>query len=466
MEVNLNYGFDQDSIIRLQKDLNHLLTNLDSQNVRKLYTEYCDIRSKNGLTVIDGALVNMYDYDNLTSQASTTLRLRMGYNASSSNFCFKLFNNVGEETISLDSCGNAVFKGDIDTAQDVNVGNNIFIGNSCSLNLKGIYFNSTTPITATSDGYHVGYETSDGRTGLFWDSFSDYLVLCSTHRVEIAALNRIYMGVAPIQVSSSNTSVYSFSMIYMTTDLFGMAYSSENFLEAFDGRINLYPKETWSLYQFSQHTDAKVVIGWKSSDSATIDTWLQCSSNGIGLYSSDSVYLGVSTGNAYLGLNAISTNLVASRGWVGAKTMYFAKSTESMVTNSTVLYPDPHMTISLEANTYYLVEAILVPYSSEAQRIVVNWTTDGYDSRELRALLGPSTDSVDSYSAMCKMGLFTMGGYARYGVGVNSICIREHFAIRTRDSTARITLQYAQKTASTVPLRMSWHTRMIVHKLT
>jgi len=97
-----------DEIARLRKDLSFLFENLDHLNVKRLYTEYCDIRSKAGETIIDGPTLLMYD-----KQATPKLRLEMGYKPGSSDFVFNMYNKSGVQTVGIDSNGDATFTGTI-----------------------------------------------------------------------------------------------------------------------------------------------------------------------------------------------------------------------------------------------------------------------------------------------------------------------------------------------------------------
>lgn len=120
--ANTFYSFDEDGVLRLQKDLNFMLTHLDERNVKRLYTEYCNIQSEDGETEIDGPLLIM------RSEGSTTIRLKAGWDEASSEFVFNLYSADGSPTIELDSTGDAVFRGSLNTAEDVYVGNRIFLG--------------------------------------------------------------------------------------------------------------------------------------------------------------------------------------------------------------------------------------------------------------------------------------------------------------------------------------------------
>jgi hypothetical protein len=256
----------------------------------------------------------MYDRNTVTSQASTTLRLKMGYEASTSNFVFKLFNSTGVETLSLDANGNAVFSGDINTSRDVNVGNNIYLGKAATTDaLKGIYYNSTVPITASSTGYNIRFESSDGRTGLLWDAFYGNLIVNSTAWASISGLtrSRLAAGGLPstiayfvnfesqIEMTPTNIDMHcggsSKTRARMTTDTF-FSFAEQSIRVA-------------SVYE--------AVFGLEASTGGTYTELLWFSTNNFAhLFTTKYLRLGasVSTGNVYLGDGA-STNLVASRGW-------------------------------------------------------------------------------------------------------------------------------------------------------
>jgi len=114
-----NYTFDEDGFLRLQKDLNYGLRHLDSQNVERLFTNQTEIRSENGLTEINGPLLNMYD-------TNSNLRLRAGYDTDADEFLFVLYNQSGVATIDLSDTGDALVY-NVHTSQDVYVGRRIFV---------------------------------------------------------------------------------------------------------------------------------------------------------------------------------------------------------------------------------------------------------------------------------------------------------------------------------------------------
>lgn len=113
------YSFDEDGFLRLQKDLNYGLRHLDSQNVERLFTNQTQVQDENGLTKINGPLLDMYDTDN-------NLRLRAGYSTEDNEFQFKLYNQAGDPTIDLSDTGDALVY-NIRTSQDAFIGKRLFI---------------------------------------------------------------------------------------------------------------------------------------------------------------------------------------------------------------------------------------------------------------------------------------------------------------------------------------------------
>ncbi|MEN6313261.1 MAG: hypothetical protein ABFD25_03315 [Clostridiaceae bacterium] len=102
--------------------LGHLLSFLDSDNVKKLNTNKTSIRSNNGETEIDGPLLIMKD-----KQETPVIRLKMGYDIDSLDFVYQLMNAVGDVTVNIDSGGNltverGTFKGSI----TIGTNNNVF----------------------------------------------------------------------------------------------------------------------------------------------------------------------------------------------------------------------------------------------------------------------------------------------------------------------------------------------------
>lgn len=106
---------DKDELVnivaKMNKTLSWLLSNLDSLNVTEINTNLTRVASQDGETIINGPLLQMYD-----KQATPMLRLQQGYNASTGDFVFQMFNKLGQLMMDLDSNGNALFQGVVRTA--------------------------------------------------------------------------------------------------------------------------------------------------------------------------------------------------------------------------------------------------------------------------------------------------------------------------------------------------------------
>ncbi len=125
----------RDELIKLKRTLEYFGQNLNHRNVKTLFTEYCQIQSEDGETVIDGPLILMY-----SATDSTTLRLEMGYD--SSEFVFNLYNLAGVQTVHMDSSGNAAFTGTITASQIT--GSTITGGNIAGSTISGAQITAST----------------------------------------------------------------------------------------------------------------------------------------------------------------------------------------------------------------------------------------------------------------------------------------------------------------------------------
>ena len=204
--VNNLYSFDEDSMQRLMKDLNYMFTHLDERNVKRLYTEYCNIQSEDGETIIDGPLLTMRKPD------SSTIRLKMGWDASSSNFAFGLFTSDGDPSISLNSLGEAVFSGNVNTVKDIYIGNRLFLGWNGStvipplavLSTRGMYIMEpdTTKYMAAIYSTNISATT---------DQFYEF-EMESSAPMNITSLNRMrlfmYAGYDGTNIASINSTDY------------------------------------------------------------------------------------------------------------------------------------------------------------------------------------------------------------------------------------------------------------------
>ena len=136
---------DIDNVIEifgsLLHQLNYIMNNMDSQNVKRINTNSTSIKSADGATEIDGSQLIMYD-------ANGKKRVVLGKNKSGA-FEFSLYKpNGATKALELSSAGDAFFRGKIEASDisggtingaeitggtinvdtDVSVGDNIYIG--------------------------------------------------------------------------------------------------------------------------------------------------------------------------------------------------------------------------------------------------------------------------------------------------------------------------------------------------
>jgi hypothetical protein len=105
----------ENTILELIRQMGWMFSKLDSKNVKRLDTNETTVKSADGTTYINGPVLEMRD-------STTQMRLEMGYEASSGDFIFKLYDAAGNLTIDLNSLGEAVFKGNIETAKNATIG--------------------------------------------------------------------------------------------------------------------------------------------------------------------------------------------------------------------------------------------------------------------------------------------------------------------------------------------------------
>jgi hypothetical protein len=428
MEVGFNYGFDEDSVIRLQKDLNHLLTNLDSQNVKKLYTEYCDISSKKGETIIDGPLIDMHGFNTLTSMASTILRLRMGYDASTSNFVFKLYNDAGIETISLDAAGNAIFSGSVYSSVDVHVGNNLFMGLTDSPEYKGVYFNTTTP---TTDPFSVDV------TGLLWDKVNDSFNLMSTGSMQIRASSAIDIATKDIAILTGGEAV--------SVGIYTTASSWTNSFEATSSGLSVI---SYNVGTITIATPGDLALGYYSTVSMAFENAILCTSNGVFLDHED------------------STSLIAARGWVMPKVVRRFSSTSRI--SSTIPLGDSVLYLDLDANSLYSLECHISYFSTATgQRLITSWSTDNMATWVSRECFGLSTDSTNTRGPLQAVRV-NLGDTVRYGCptqGGGTANLTERAIVSIDATPATFYFRWAQKVASTTPMTLSGNSYLMATRV-
>jgi hypothetical protein len=135
---NIGFGLNKDksanvTVREMEKALASVITSMNNWgntflhflnhlNVTELYTEYCDIKSEDGETQIDGPLILMYD-----KQGTPVLRLKEGYDPVSDDFVFQLYNAAGNLTVNIDSNGDlSVERGTFKGSITIGTGNNVF----------------------------------------------------------------------------------------------------------------------------------------------------------------------------------------------------------------------------------------------------------------------------------------------------------------------------------------------------
>jgi len=223
------------TVHRMRKELLWLLNCLDSLNVKEINTNITRVRSKDGITVINGPQIEMKDtnrlrlkmgYDEATGEFVFTLmdvdgnptlsmnslgqlllggkpliemydnnnvlRLRMGYNGTT--FVYQMFDGNGNETIGLNSNGEAVFKGNVQTAKDARIGNNIEIGDKAQSNVeKRIVFFSNGAEQCAVEMDSSGRMKLEGYTGMDITSYFGDIVVNSLAALILSGYDKFSM---------------------------------------------------------------------------------------------------------------------------------------------------------------------------------------------------------------------------------------------------------------------------------
>lgn len=145
-----------DALARSDKEHKFMYSNLDSQNITSLNTSITTITGGDGVTVLDGGTIKMYD-------DADTLRFYVGFDGA--DFQWSLYNELGAETVGIDSNGNATFSGDI-SASDISgstiTGSTLEAGTTTKVQITSggaidfIYSGSTKgQIYADGDGFQI-----------------------------------------------------------------------------------------------------------------------------------------------------------------------------------------------------------------------------------------------------------------------------------------------------------------------
>lgn len=142
----------ENSLDELIKQMGWIMSKLDSKNVKRLDTNETSIKSALGETYINGPVLQMYD-----NQSPRVLRLQQGYDSTTTDFLYELYNKSGVKTVGIDSNGDGTFTGSISASSftggtiAIGSGNNIFKADS-----NGIYLGNATfasaPFSVAMDG--------------------------------------------------------------------------------------------------------------------------------------------------------------------------------------------------------------------------------------------------------------------------------------------------------------------------
>ena len=209
-----------DELAKLNKTLNWLMNNLDHDNITRIYTEYCDIQSENGETVIDGPLIKM-------TAGTTTTRLKMGKEGSA--FTFALYNNAGVQTVGIDSSGNGKFTGEITGSvitggliQTSTAGARITVESSGliaydSNNARRIAIKPTTAAGLTY--YELEFYNESGSIQGFFSA--------TTNKMDIAGYNNLYITATLIDFGFSKVQFWGHTEFNSNIGFFGSTASAK-----------------------------------------------------------------------------------------------------------------------------------------------------------------------------------------------------------------------------------------------
>ena len=134
-----------------------LTSRLDSTNVKRLDTNETLIKSADGTTYINGPVLEQSD-------SRGTLRLKQGYDSTSDDFIYALYNEAGTKTVGIDSSGDATFSGAISASS-------ISGGTITGATITGGTLQTSTSgerIVITGDELFV-YDSSGDKSGMALD---------------------------------------------------------------------------------------------------------------------------------------------------------------------------------------------------------------------------------------------------------------------------------------------------------
>jgi len=172
----------ENTIDELIKRMAWLTSRLDSQNVKRLDTNETVIKSADGTTEIVGPVLVQKD-------SSGTTRLSQGYNSTSTDFEYKLYNESGVLTVDIDSNGDLVverglFKGSI----TIGTGNNVFKADTNGMYLgNALYASAPFKVSMTGAAIATNLVITGGSISVATDA-----TIGSTLTMQSDSLDGIY----------------------------------------------------------------------------------------------------------------------------------------------------------------------------------------------------------------------------------------------------------------------------------
>lgn len=279
-----------DVMFRYRKELNFLLQNLDSVNVRDINTNITRVASEKGETIVDGALLLMTDN-------AGTQRASLGLDTSTDSFIFQLNNADGNTTIGLNDLGNAIFTGEIGILSDAGEYTTL----NGSLLTMGDGTNNRIKLGYDSEQTKFIFEMYDG-DGLKTLSFNDTGQAVFSGSIDTKKDVKIGESLRMRSVDAQTGRGIYFGE---TDDNWIQEYNGEMVLHAGDiltlqgsNHLNVHSKTHTSL----RSDDFLTVGGGQVNISGGNDRYVQIASYGTG-----DIFLTTDNGGAYYNGNEIAT---------------------------------------------------------------------------------------------------------------------------------------------------------------
>ena len=205
----------ENTVADLISRLSWITSKFDSSNVKRIDTNETVVKSADGETIINGPVLEQYD-----KQAIPVKRLMQGYDSVSGNFVYALYNEVGGETVGIDSSGDATFTGIITggTIRTAATGRRIelSVNSLFAYDAGGVARVELRPIAGSPNYYEIWFRgqaglqvgTLSGTDGKLNVYGTDTLVLGGTNGIYFAAGDDIYFQ-AGSTVDGLDTDSYS-----------------------------------------------------------------------------------------------------------------------------------------------------------------------------------------------------------------------------------------------------------------